>query len=111
MFENDRITKIIDSTDDINAQDGMSSTRGNFGQKTETVFDPMRKPIKEEADDEDKNSRQQSGTTARHVTNNDGFNKDSNNEDTIKGYNMTSKRVETNILKLNPYTKFINIDD
>lgn len=71
----------------------------------------MRKPIKEEADDEDKNSRQQSGTTARHVTNNDGFNKDSNNEDTIKGYNMTSKRVETNILKLNPYTKFINIDD
>ena len=87
----------------------MSVSKNNFA-KSETVFDPLRKAIKEEDYDDDKGSKKESDTTQQQRTGLD-HPKDSNNEDTSKPYNMTAKRVETNILKLNPYTKFINIDD
>ena len=62
VFENDRITKVIDTTDELNGQEGMSVSKNNFA-KSETVFDPLRKAIKEEDYDDDKGSKKESDTT------------------------------------------------
>ena len=40
----------------------MSVSKNNFA-KSETVFDPLRKPIKEEDNDDDKASKKESDTT------------------------------------------------
>lgn len=127
IFDSDRIGKVIDTTDDFG--NGMDSTRGGFPNPIEIEVLPWQKPIQEEQEENQSNARSsKTNEMPTPVRGAGGMNGTDNRSSILDGMNLGSPgiaddkfgtrgtgskgRVDTtDISKLNPYMKFINIDD